>query len=338
MSSSPLRPYPGGCEAIRQSLIERGVPEAAMKIVMASFATNTLNQYNSSLKAWWLFCQNNNINFSQATISDVILFLTERFNCGSGYSSLNTHRSALSIILGKDVVTNDCVNRFLKGAYKIKPPNPKYNITWDPSIVLVYLANYFPYDKITLHDLAHKCITLLAIASAQRMQTLSLIKINNISIRDNILEIRVPDIIKTSRPGAFQPLIRLPFIRENEKICPALAIQCYIDKTKTVRSPSSDDHLFISARKPFNKVGPQTLAHWVKKVLHKSGIDVGVFGAHSTRHASTSAAHRSGVSLEVIRKAAGWSDTSNIFLKYYKRDCIANPDDFVSNIFDVSLE
>lgn len=304
---------------------------------MASFATNTLNQYSSSLKAWWLFCQNNNLNFSHATMSDVLLFLTEKFEGGIGYSTLNTHRSALSIILGKKVIDDDCINRFLKGAYKIKPPCPKYNITWDPNHVLKYLSKFYPYENISLHDLALKSITLLAIASAQRMQTLSLIKIINIKFCDDAIEIRVPDLIKTSRPGAFQPLIRLPFIRENLKICPAHAIRSYIDKTKTVRSTNSDNYLFISARKPYNKVGSQTLAHWVKKVLHDSGIDVGVFGAHSTRHASTSAAHRSGVSLEVIRNAAGWSDSSNIFLKYYKKELNnnTNHDDFVNSIFDV---
>lgn len=317
-------------------MIERGVPQASLKIVMASFATNTLNQYSSSLKAWWLFCQNNNLNFSQANTSDVLLFLTERFESGNGYSTLNTHRSALSIILGKKVVSDDCINRFLKGAFKIKPPCPKYNITWDPNHVLSYLSNFYPYENLSLHDLGQKSITLLAIASAQRMQTLSLIKVDNIKFHDNAIEIRVPDLIKTSRPGAFQPLIRLPYIRENLKICPAYAIQAYIDKTKTVRNTNSDNHLFISARKPYGKVGPQTLAHWVKKVLHDSGIDVEVFGAHSTRHASTSAAHRSGVSLEVIRKAAGWSESSNVFLKYYKRELgNTNQDDFVNKIFDV---
>lgn len=69
--------------------------------------------------------------------------------------------------------------------------------------------------------------------------------------------------------------------------------------------------------------------------MQASGIDISVFGAHSTRSASTSAAYRFGVNLEVVRKAAGWSNTSNVFLKYYRRDITSsnNNNDFVNAIF-----
>lgn len=95
------------------------------------------------------------------------------------------------------------------------------------------------------------------------MQTLSLIKIENIVIESDCIIIKIVDLIKTSWPGAYQPLIRLPFILENPKICPDLSLQTYINKTLNIRN-STSGNLFISFRKPHNKVGPQTLAHWVK--------------------------------------------------------------------------
>lgn len=317
-------------------MIARGIPESSLTIVMASFAEKTLNQYSSSLKSWWTYCENNNYDVFNATSTEVISFLTKKFEDGAGYSTLNTHRSALSIILGSRITLDDSIHRFLRGVYRLKPPQPKYAATWDTNDVLNYLCNFYPYtDNITLEALSHKTISLLAIASAQRMQTLSLIKLKNICVKNDVILIKIPDFIKTSRPGALQPLIRLPFIRENLSICPATVLQAYIEKTSTLRSSDADDHLFISVRKPHKKVCSQTLSHWVKKVLADSGIDISVFGAHSTRHASTSAAHRLGVNLEVVRKAAGWSNSSNVFLKYYNREVNSSVDnDFAEVIFN----
>lgn len=218
--------------------------------------------------------------------------------------------------------------------YRTKPPRPKYSTTWDTNLVLKYLAELFPYDNLPLKDFSLKAVTLLAIASAQRMQTLSLIKVKNISITADAMTIKIDDLIKTSKPGSCQPLIKLPFIKENPKICPALAVKKYIEKTQFLRTSNNDNYLFLSYKKPHQKVTSQTLGHWVKNILQLSGIDISVFGAHSTRHASTSAAHLAGINLEVVRKAAGWSDKSNVFLKYYNRDVVQTTDDFVMAIFD----
>lgn len=316
-------------------MIKRGAPSASLNLLMASFADNTLNQYNSCLRRWWDFCQTNSYNYCEANVSQLIQFFTEHFEAGASYSTLNTMKSALTLLLDPLVTSHAMITRLLKGVFKLKPPMPKYDITWDPIIVLNYLSDFYPYDDISLRDLSFKTITLLAIASAQRMQTLSLIKIENIVIQTDCIIIKIIDLIKTSRPGAYQPLIRLPFIVENPKICPGLALQSYMNKTLNIRTCSSGN-LFISFRKPHNKVGPQTLAHWVKTTMQKSGINTDVFGAHSTRHAATSAARRAGVSLQVVRRAAGWSDTSNVFLKYYNRDVnvSASNNEFANSLFN----
>lgn len=299
---------------------------------MASFSTNTLSQYNSSLKSWWLYCKNKDLDYCDCNTAQLIEYMTEKFNSGAGYSTLNSYRSALSILLGQEITCNDTIKRFFKGVYRMKPPAPKYDTTWDPNLVLNYLDKYFPNDSISLKDLSLKTITLLALASAQRMQTLSLIKIQNIQDDSEKIQIRVDDLIKTSRPNAFQPFIVLPYIRENPKVCPALCLKSYLHRTFPLRL--QEDSLFISYQKPHKKVGSQTLSHWVKSILEKSGIDIKLYGAHSTRHASTSAAHRAGVNLEVIRKAAGWSESSNVFLKYYNKDLLkSTQNEFIDTLF-----
>ena len=44
-----------------------------------------------------------------------------------------------------------------------------------------------------------------------------------------------------------------------------------------------------------------------------------MFSAYSTRHASTSAPKRNGVNIDLIRKTAGWTSSSQTFANFY--DC-----------------
>ena len=48
-------------------------------------------------------------------------------------------------------------------------------------------------------------------------------------------------------------------------------------------------------------------------------ININIFSAYSTRHAATSSAYRIEVLLGEIRKMAGWSETSNVFARFYNR-------------------
>ena len=99
----------------------------------------------------------------------------------------------------------------------------------------------------------------------------------------------------------------LPYYPKN-KICAASALECYVRKTKEARKGITS--LFITNRKPFKAATPQTLSHWVKDTLAESGRNTSVFTAHSTRHASTSAAKRKGLNLDVLRRTTGWTKDS----------------------------
>ncbi|KAI8441190.1 hypothetical protein MSG28_009421 [Choristoneura fumiferana] len=87
------------------------------------------------------------------------------------------------------------------------------------------------------------------------------------------------------------------------EICPGQALLAYMDKTKAIRN--NCDQLLIAFKKPHKQITSQTISRWIKLTLNKSGIDTSIFTAHSTRHASTSAANRLGVNIDTIRKTAG---------------------------------
>jgi hypothetical protein len=302
--------------------------------MLSSISPSSLKQYNVYFKKWHTFCLQNSVNLYEAPVSKILEFLSEHYSSGSqyGYGSLNSCRAALSLLLGPDVIADDKIHRFFKGVFRLRPPKPKYDITWDTSCVLDHLKTQFPNEDLTLERLTKKCCTLLSLVTAHRMQTLSKIKINNIDILDTKIIIKIPDLIKTSRLGANQPIIVLPFFREKPEICPSTTLTSYINRTATLRSSET---LFVSFKKPYKPVTTQTLSRWIKGILNDSGIDVSMFSAHSTRHASSSRAYSCGVNIDLIRKTAGWSESSGTFAKFYNRTILdTNEASFASAIIN----
>lgn len=172
--------------------------------------------------------------------------------------------------------------------------------------------------------MTYKVAGLLALATGQRVQTLAAIDINNIRVLEDKIEIKITKRLKTSGKNKAQPTLILPFYTEDVNICPARTIQDYIAKTQTIRGDC--DQLLITFKRPFHSASAQTISRWIKTLLTKSGIDTSHFTAHSTRHASTSAAARKGISYDTIRLAAGWSEKSKTFANFYQRPLIPNKD------------
>lgn len=298
----------------------QSVPLNAIKIIISSLADSSLKQYNVVLRKWWQFCIQKHVNiFFDCNISNVLEFLAAQFQSGANYSTLNTCRAALALVLGKSVSQDERITRFMKGVYRTKPYFPRYESTWDPNVVLDHLANFYPNETQTLNSLSKKLVALLALSTGQRVQTLSLIRLPNIKIGSSRIEITICDLIKTSAPNRPQPVLIIPFFPHREQICPAKTLSSYIAATENFRSLPFTEKLILTTKKPVHNASAATISRWIKTVLSESGIDTNIFTAHSTRHASTSAARRNGVSIDVIKRTAGWSGNSLMFAKFYNR-------------------
>ena len=73
---------------------------------------------------------------------------------------MNTVRSALSQVLhsptGVSFGELPTVKQFLKGVFQEKPTLPRYSVTWDPAILLLYLKTLSPVKELTLKMLTYK--------------------------------------------------------------------------------------------------------------------------------------------------------------------------------------
>lgn len=172
----------------------------------------TVKQYNTTYKLWWSFCQEHNLSLYNSGVSEVLHFLQHLLDTQDiQYGTLNSHRSALSLTLTEKIADDFRVKRFLKGVANLRPAAPRYNHVWDTEPVIRYLKSMFPNNDLTLKHLSMKLATLLTLITGQRMQTISLIKIDNICSSMTGYQIFIPDRIKSSGPSKNQPCLQVPF-------------------------------------------------------------------------------------------------------------------------------
>ena len=99
---------------------------------------------------------------------------------------------------------------------------------------------------------------LLALGIAHRAQTLTCININNISESARKLEIKIPELIKTSGPGRFQPWMVLSIFDEKPELCIVRSLTRYLEVTEKIRG--KEQQLFITTRKPYRAIKTQTFS------------------------------------------------------------------------------
>lgn len=296
-----------------------------------SITPSTLRQYESALKLWTSFALENNLDAFDAETTAILSFLNQRFEEGVGYSTLNVARSAIALISLRNIAQDGLISRFLKGVYKKRPARPRYDSTWDITPVLKYLEKLHPLIQQKPKDIAEKTATLLALTTAHRLQTLALIRIENIYVSPEAVIIKIPDLIKTSKRGVFQPELRLPYFKEKPSLCVAGTVIAYLEHTKKLRN-GNNNKLLLSTTKPYEAVTAQTIGHWIKAVLVKAGIDMEQFSAYSTRHTAVSTAFTKGVDIDTIRRTAGWSAQSQTFFRFYNKPMQTPNDQFVRAI------
>ena len=147
----------------------------------------------------------------------------------------------------------------MNGFQKLKPSKPKYNCTWDVSVVLNYLAKLGTNMEISIEMLGKKVLTLLALTSGQRLQTLSLVRVENIITNDIGIEIKIPDRIKNTNKSKFQPCLKFPFFHDHPEICVGSTILCYLEITNSFRN-NLENFLFLTYKKPIHIASKQTLS------------------------------------------------------------------------------
>ena len=178
-TSTTQNPASDGLSFIRNTFAQQELSSDITDIFMASWRTGTKKQYKNYVERWLVFCRERKINHSSPKKGEALQFLMSLYNQGLTYSTINTARSALSLILNIDgphpFGSHPLVSRFLKGIYETRKPQAKYKTIWDVAIVLKHLKTLQPLDELSLKDLTLKLLLLLLLATGQRGQTIYLL-------------------------------------------------------------------------------------------------------------------------------------------------------------------
>ncbi|KAK2556969.1 hypothetical protein P5673_020799, partial [Acropora cervicornis] len=219
------QPGLGRLDLIRKTLSNKGFSKQAVDIICASWTAGTEKQYKGVWDKWSGWCRKRQIDLPQASVTQVVEFLTDCFHEGKGYSTINTYRSALSTTLcamndDRDSLgSHPLIARLLKGVYILRPPTPRYSSTWDVS---------------------------------KRQQALSALDLNFRKESQDSITFVVSDRLKTSRPGKS---IEITFSSSGcASICPLAALKEYISRSETLRFRSGHfvSKLFLSLIRPYN--------------------------------------------------------------------------------------
>lgn len=304
---------------VRKIYREQGFSRKTVGVLMASWRSSTKKQYQSFIKRWIQYCNKRKISFLQPDLDDALQFLTDLFETGLSYSSLNTARGALSSLgikiedyaIGK----HPLVIRFLRGVYNLRPTLPRYTHTWDVEKVLSVLRKLSPVKHLSLKDLTMKLCMLIALTNAARIQSLHLLSVNSVQKFSSEFVFHFEGLLKQCRPGYKSPVLSVKSYPPDRRLCAYTVLKEYLARTKILRRHSK---LLISYIKPHAEVSKDTIARWIKTIMVKSGIDINVYSAHSVRSAASSKARKLFVPIREIMEKAGWSNTST-FSKVYNK-------------------
>ena len=139
-------------------------------------------------------------------------------------------RSAISFFLGSllDVGSSDCLSRLFRYFFKSRPALPRYLVSWDVNVLLQFLKSWHPSSELSLEKLTLKTVSLVAVTSSDRAQTLEAIDINYSNFSDEGVCFPIYSLLKTTSKN--RPVKVVKCIRSSD---PSLDVCEYVSTYMT---------------------------------------------------------------------------------------------------------
>ncbi len=243
-------------------------------------------------------------------------FLASLRDAGLKKSAITTAKAAvinLWILTDGVRVESQLLTLFMRGIAQLEPVKRKVQGIWDPTVVLQLFEKWPKNTELSLLQLTQKCAMLVALATAQRVQTLRSLTTKNLTITQNAVAFSVDTRLKQTTGDRVTPLLYLPRM-QNEKVCVWNCVLTYFLRTKKLRQA---DQFFVISRPPHRAATSSTISRWLRDILQLAGINVALYKAHSTRSAASSKAKKF-VPLDKVLEAADWRGAT-VFEKFYNR-------------------
>ena len=204
----------------------------------------------------------------------------------------------------------------MKGISIARPPQPRYQLTWDVKTVTNFLSTLGENSSLSFKHLSLKLCMLMALTCPERSSIMATLDVRYMRQYPEGTKFLHTTYRKRSHNGSLGDSV-YPKFSQDAHLCPVKCLSTYLEKTKIWR-PSTDNmqqRLFLALKKPHKPVTSATLSRWLKEIIALAGIE-DIFKGHSVRGASTSAARRAGMGIGTILSMADWTNEST-FTKFY---------------------
>ena len=168
-----------------------------------------------------------------------------------------THTPIDGVVVGKHPLV-------MKGIFNRRPPQPRYALTWDVGRVLQHICSLGRNSDLSLKQLSHKLVVLLALSNASRASEIHALDIRYLSRNENGVTFTIAELTKTTQPGKKKVVCYLP-LKQEIRLCPVAALEEYLKRTSPIRrNDKSKTQLLLSVMKPFQPVSKSTIARWMR--------------------------------------------------------------------------
>ncbi|KAL0162816.1 hypothetical protein M9458_042212, partial [Cirrhinus mrigala] len=195
-------------------------------------------------------------------------------------STLKVHVVAISanhgLVEGRSVGKHDLVIRFLRGAWRLNPPQPHLIPSWDLAVVLQALQQdpFEPLQSVELNALSLKTALLTALTSVKRLGDLQALSVNSSCLVFGLADSQV---VLRPRPGYMPKVPTTPFrdqvvtlqaipSQEGDPnltlLCPVHALRIYLEHTQPFRC---FEQLFVcyGGQQKGKAVSKQRISQWL---------------------------------------------------------------------------
>ena len=335
-SSEPTATQLTRGETIRRSLIAKGWRADVVKAVRQGKRHSTLKIYDSKWTVFTNWCEENGLVPLEAEAKDIAEYLWHLFSMGRQPSTLKGHRSAIANVFKLtgakwDPGTDYHITEMLSFCTNERPRSLSRLPKWDLPTVMSYLqsAKFEPLEEATLENLTLKTTFLLALGTAKRVSELHALSRRDGSIRKQtdgsmVLQCNPCFLAKTQLPDKRpQPVILRPLPQDGvPALCPVRALSAYLERTKEM---NHSERLLLRWSSKKDKIFPQTLSSWIRRVIREAyesvqkPLPLMTRWAHETRAISASYAYSNNMALSDLLGAVGWTNAST-FSNFYLRD------------------
>ena len=299
----------------------------------ASLRPSTKAKYKAPWENFKQFCTIHlNIDSTQASIDNVLDYLSQLYLNEKSFSVINTAKLAISHNLHfppyKHLSEHPRINKYFNGLFNLCPPKQKMTLVWDVKVIFDHFRTLPKNDLLTDKQLSQKLCLLLLILGGQRVNTIYNFTVDRMIVSDCSITFSPAKVLKHSKKGRKLDSFCYKAYDDEKILCVVEVVKEYLKRRKH-KVDSSILPLLISLSKPYRGISTDTIRRWVKDLF--SECNIFDFSAHSCRSASTSKAKELGVEIDTIMKKACWKN-SKTFYHHYQKDIIVDEEDIDFNI------